>query len=284
MRTWGSEEEAWLRGSYPRGTIEETCAAFRERFGREVSRQAMYAKANKMGLHKENREDWRPAERTVRWSQEPEMSAWMLAHDHGQRIDDLASEFEARWGFRLNRSQVSLFRSSHGTQSRRSYGGGRPSVPVGSERDTGKGYVIVKVAEHPGVAQSKDNWRPKHWVAWERANGRPVPDGCEVMAADRDRTNCDPDNLLIVDKAVVGIINGQHLDYWDMESLRAAVALARLIMARTDLENAPRRCQRCGRWFTPRNRSAHSMTCPECVDAGHKASGWDRRRDAKAGA
>lgn len=97
------------------------------------------------------------AVRTVRWSREPEKQAWMEAHDRGQEVALLSMEFEGAFGFQLAGSQVSLWRSTNGRQARRSHGGGKPPSPIGSERDTGRGYVLVKVAEHPRVPQSKDN-------------------------------------------------------------------------------------------------------------------------------
>lgn len=140
------------------------------------------------------------AVRAVRWSREPEKQAWMEAHDRGQEAALLSKEFEGAFGFPLAGPQVSLWRSTNGRQARRSHGGGKPPSPVGSERDSGRGYVLVKVAEHPRVPQSKDNWRMKHVLAYERAHG-PVPEGCVVVFADRDHSNFSPGNLVAVPRS-----------------------------------------------------------------------------------
>lgn len=168
------------------------------------------------------------AVRTVRWSREPEKQAWMEAHDRGQEAALLSMEFEGAFGFPLAGSQVSLWRSTNGRQARRSHGGGKPPSPVGSERDTGRGYVLVKVAEHPRVPQSKDNWRMKHVLAYERAHG-PVPEGCVVVFADRDHSNFSPGNLVAVPRSLLGLLNGPGAPEWrDAETLSAAVAAVSL--------------------------------------------------------
>lgn len=168
------------------------------------------------------------AVRTVRWSREPEKQAWMEAHDRGQEAALLSMEFEGAFGFPLAGPQVSLWRSTNGRQARRSHGGGKPPSPIGSERDTGKGYVLVKVAEHPRVPQSKDNWRMKHVLAYERAHG-PVPEGCVVVFADRDHSNFSPGNLVAVPRSLLGLLNGPGAPEWrDAETLSAAVAAVSL--------------------------------------------------------
>jgi hypothetical protein len=109
----------------------------------------VYVKANRMGLHKApvgGRAD--RAERTVCWSKEPEMEAWMMEHDRGQRIDELQREFRERWGFGLSRGQINLFRASHGKTVRKGHGG-RHRVPVGSERPSKDGYLVI--SDKPGL-------------------------------------------------------------------------------------------------------------------------------------
>ena len=278
-RRYTPEAEAWLRANYGSGDVNDTLDAFGDRFGWRPTAQALYQKANVMGLVKRRRSDERGklVERTVRWSCEPEYDAWMRKNDRGHSIAAVADAFEAEFGFRLTRTQVSQWRARNGV-GRRSYRNNAKSVPVGTERDTGKGYVLVKVAEHAGVPMSKDNWRPRHHLAWERANGRPVPAGHEIVHADRDAYNDDPANLVAVEKRLVGIINGNALGYWDAESLSVAVARARLMSRVRELESgSARTCGVCGREFEPTAaQSAYPkpvQTCPECLAAGRKARG-----------
>ena len=170
-----------------------------------------------------------------------------------------------------------------GTAERRDWSGHRDgkSKPIGTRRDTGKGYVLVKVREHPDVPGTRDNWEMEHVVAWERANGRRLPEGCQVMFADNDHSNLGPDNLVAVPKELAGIMNSIGVSWSDRESLEECVAIAALRHRARDVEMRPRRCAVCGREFVPRSReSRDSMTCPDCVDAGHKAV---KRRSAGTG-
>lgn len=205
------------------------------------------------------------------------MCAWMLEHDHG-RIPDTIDAFEAAFGFRLSRGQVSTFRTTHGTASRR----GRHwfDVPVGTVRDTSKGYRLVKVRELPEVPGSKDNWEPEHHLAYKEAYG-PIPEGHVVMAADGDAHNVDPENLVAVPKRLTGILNNGPR-WHDRESLLAAVALAKTRKAIRDLEFAtPRRCAVCGREFVPpreKDEAYNQKTCEPCLAAGRKANKHSRYR------
>ena len=282
-------DDAWLRERYPRMTdIDMLADDYEREFGWRPSKHAIYAKANRMGLHKEpvaGREN--RAERTIRWSSEPEMSAWMLEHDHGQRMDDLMAEWRDRWGFGISRGQVNLFRASHGTQRRHNHGGGRPRVPVGTERVSKDGYIVVKVREEAAVPMSKDNWVLKHVHVYEQAHGS-VPDGCSVYFADGDRRNFDPDNLVAVPRRLVGILSGGSIPRWhDAESLKACVALAELKSAQARvMARAVRTCGVCGARFVPDEAHVASgvtkiRTCPACLAAGRKAGRWDRRGDER---
>ena len=276
MRAWDAEQEAWLAERYADEHAGALGRAFRERFGFRRTASSIYQKANEMGLLKAPRDLPDRAVRTVRWSAEPEMQAWMEANDRGQSLTVLSREFCERFGFPLARPQINLWRSANGRQTRRDHGGGRRQLPVGTERDTGRGYVVVKVAERPSVPQSKDNWRMKHVMAWERENG-PLPEGYDVMFGDRDHSNMDPSNLVAVPHRMMAQLNGPRAPEWhDAESLKSAVALCELHMATVKAEGElPRECGVCGRMFSPRGPSERKklQTCPECLAAGKKAKG-----------
>lgn len=284
-------DEAWLRERYPRMTdINELLDDCEREFGWRPSKTAVYVKANRMGLHKEpvsGRGD--RAERTIRWSKEPEMERWMLEHDRGQRMDDLMAEWRERWGFGISRGQVNLFRASHGTQRRNSHGGGRPRVPVGTERESKDGYIVVKVREHADVPMSKDNWELKHVHVYERAHGA-VPEGHVVYFADGDRRNFDPSNLVAVPRRLVGILNAPGMPRWaDAESLEACIALAEIKSAQQGvMARAVRTCGVCGRPFAPdaahvRDGNVGIRTCPACLAAGHKWKGERQYGRARLG-
>ena len=271
------EEVAWLEAHVPRLTAPEVVCAFRERFGWAPGVPALQVWASKRHL-RFGRHSERAIERAthaVRWSQEPEMEAWMLEHDRGQSTRAISEAFEERFGFPLSRPQISLFRSSHGTQIRRSHGGGRPKRPVGFERVGKDGYILVKVREEPTVAQSKDNWRFKHWIAWEEANGREVPPDHVIYFVNGDIRDFRPENLICVHRRyMTSLGNMRPSGGWpDRETLLAAIQLADLETAIVDVKNRPRPCAICGATFTPdpHNRYSQQNACRACLDAGHKA-------------
>lgn len=285
-RKYTSEACAWLADNYGGGDVHDTLDAFEERFGWRPTPQALYQKAFKLGLVKRPKADARGrlVERRIRWTCEPEMDAWMREHDRGHSIAAVQDAFEAEFGFRPAKVQISQWRARNGVGRKRNKGRSYNVVPVGTERDTGKGYILVKVAERSEVPMAKTNWRPRHHLVWESEHGEPVPDGCEIVHADRDYRNDSPDNLVAVDKALVGIINGNGLAYWDAESLSVAVARARLMRKAREVESGGRReCAVCGQMFEPTPEQAKYakpvQTCPACLAAGKKSRG--RRGDGE---
>lgn len=74
---------------------------------------------------------------------------------------------------------------------------------VGAERVNIDGYIEIKVAE-------PRTWRPKHRVLWEAENG-PVPAGSVLIFADGDKTNTAIDNLILVTRAELAVLNKNRL-------------------------------------------------------------------------
>ena len=266
----------WLAEHYPRMTdVHQLIDDYERDHGWRPTKHAIYSCANRRGIKRQpvtGRQD--RAERTIRWSKEPEMEAWMLEHDHGQRMDALQAEWREHWNFNISRNQVNVFRASHGVTRRHARGGGRKPVPVGTERPSKDGYVVIKFRDDATVPMSKDNWKLKHVWAWEQANG-PLPEGYNVYFADGDNRNFDPANLVAVPRRLVGVMNNLRasgVTWHDAQTLEAVVHLAEIRVAQNDLTaSAPRVCAICGRTFTNATRrkgAVNATTCPECVEAG----------------
>jgi len=279
----GESGREWLRENYAHGTINDTLDAFEAEFGWRPHKRTVYVMASRMGLRKElNRQDPRirtdRAQVRIRWSNEPEMSAWMAEHA-ASSFQDVIEGFEAEFGIRLSRGQVNQFRAANGIRNKPGHGGKRRR-PVGSERET-KGGILVKVAEEATVPMSKDNWRFKHHIAYEDAYG-PIPDGHQVWAVDGDKRNCDPGNLVAVDSRLVGAINQARSDgrfeWHDRETMLACIALAELEVGINDAEHSiERTCGVCGGKFVePEDRrrwGKRTQTCPDCLARGKRARG-----------
>lgn len=107
--------------------------------------------------------------------------------------------------------------------------GNKPAnhAPVGTERvRPTNGYVWVKIAE-------PKTWRMKQLVVWEEAHG-PIPKGMMIYFKDRDRTNCELDNLMLVERRLIGALNRSGLSQYGGELAEIAVDTARLQIAAND--------------------------------------------------
>lgn len=90
--------------------------------------------------------------------------------------------------------------------------------PVGSERVNVDGYVETKVAE-------PNKWRLKHQVVWEEHNGS-IPKGYAVIFGDGNPQNLDINNLILVSRKQLLILNRNKLIQKDADLTRTAVIIA----------------------------------------------------------
>ena len=98
-------------------------------------------------------------------------------------------------------------------------------VPVGSERINADGYVDVKIQD----GKLQKNWKPKHIIIWEKANG-PVPDGHVLIFADGDRLNVTLDNLILVSRRELAVMNRRGLISQDSALTKTGVLVADVLL------------------------------------------------------
>ena len=141
--------------------------------------------------------------------------------------------------------------------------------PIGYERLSRDGYIEVKVRDsatdgvQPKVpGQFNCNYRMKHHVVYEQAHG-PIPEGCNIVFANGDKTDFSPENLVAVPRRLWAQIVRHDMRYFDAESLSACMKLAELKICISKAEKAPRSCKKCGEEFAP--RYAHQRTCDTCL-------------------
>jgi hypothetical protein len=82
--------------------------------------------------------------------------------------------------------------------------------PVGDERINVCGYIEVKYQQKPGPVKNK--WKSKHALIWEKTNGK-IPKGHVVIFADGNKRNFDINNLLLVSRKELVVMNKKHLIY-----------------------------------------------------------------------
>ena len=275
---WTPEIKARLAELWPGDFNRNVVDAINAEFGTDFTLRAANVVASKMGLRKRpERRAPRRAARQVRWDREPEMDAWMAANDGGRPTLEVSGDFAAAFGFPLSGNQITDWRRRRDRLTKQGFCHGR-EAPLGAERLVDGKYVLVKVRERPQVPGSRDNWELKHVLAWERANGRRLPEGSCVFIADGDLGNLDPGNLVEVPRDLVAVLNNRDVcpPWSNADELRASMALAMLRRAEVAAESrVPRTCGVCGREYTTSEGSPHAKrTCPQCRAAGKKASRW----------
>lgn len=288
---WTEDEDEWLREWYPR-LSNAALAEFKAKDGWPRSEAAILGRARKLGLVKDPSAGYvRRCRMPTIWT--PERDAWFRDFVPGHTEREISAEHERVFGFPLRTGQIANRKGKLGIRSGTHGGRFAPgSVPhnkgrtwdeMGISRETRErmlahafrlgnrppnagellderfvdGFWEVKV-DCRDAKNPMDYWVSRARFEWERANGRPWPEGCRALHLDRDPLNDDADNIEpIPDELwpmVCGAVRGQ-LPWHDRETLRAAVAYARITLRRSELERERRRVE--GRpWACDRARYA----------------------------
>ena len=108
--------------------------------------------------------------------------------------------------------------------------------PLGSERITADGYVEVKINEpNPYVPGQMTRWKLKHLYLWIKENG-PLPAGHILTFLDGDKENCEPDNLMLISRAVSVYLNRNGYGDLAGELKLMAIALAKVTQKASQLK------------------------------------------------
>ena len=100
--------------------------------------------------------------------------------------------------------------------------------PVGSERINKDGYIEIKVAE-------PRKWELKHRYIYKKHYGE-IPEGYNVMFADKNKLNFDINNLILVSKSEDLIMNNNKLIFEEKELTKTGLLIAKLIAKKAELE------------------------------------------------
>lgn len=95
--------------------------------------------------------------------------------------------------------------------------------PVGSERICSKdGYTLIKVQDEGSYPE---RWKLKHQVIWEEVNG-PVPEDHVLLFADQDKRNISLDNLILISRAQLALLNKNNLLHKKRELTELGITMA----------------------------------------------------------
>lgn len=185
-----------------------------------------------------------------------EEAMFIISHARENSQQELADLMNAKFGLNLEKSQIAAYIKNHHIYTGRTgqfskghvpankgkhphHTGGEATQfrpwhqpanhrPVGSERINSQGYAEVKVAE-------PKTWKMKHVLIWEAANG-PVPDGHVVIFGDGNRLNFSLDNLVLISKRELLVLNRKGLIQHDTELTKSGILVAQLILKYADRE------------------------------------------------
>ena len=76
-------------------------------------------------------------------------------------------------------------------------------------------------------------WRHKHKVIWEEKHG-PIPRGHALLFADQNKQNIQIDNLILITKSQLAILNTNQLLHNDAELNKTGIIMADLIKTISD--------------------------------------------------
>ena len=99
---------------------------------------------------------------------------------------------------------------------------------VGSERVNRDGYVEIKT-------KNPSTWELKHRYIYKKHYGE-IPKGYNVIFADTNKTNFNIDNLILVSKSEMSILNGNKLIYEDKELTKVGVNIAKVLAKVSDIK------------------------------------------------
>lgn len=174
----------------------------------------------------------------------------------GMPSQELADLINEKFGLDINTSQVKSYKRNHGIQSgltgkfekghspankgkkypgtgnKTSFKKGRHpenKLTVGSEKPNGDGYIYRKIAE-PNV------WKSKHKLIYEEFNG-PIPEEHVIIFADGNRRNFDIDNLVMISKSKLLVMNRYNLIKDDTDLTKTGLIIADIQMKTSELKN-----------------------------------------------
>ncbi|MDR0497951.1 MAG: HNH endonuclease [Treponema sp.] len=168
----------------------------------------------------------------------PEEISFVKKNIKGRTYAEITDLFNERFGYNVSRSSIDRLIGNNGLRPGRdtrfkvghvpSHKGkklpgsraGKP-LPIGSERIY-RGYLFVKT----GIR----TWKPQHVLIWEQANGK-VPKGHIVLFADRNKRNFALDNLLLISRKELPVMNRCGLVSTHKELTKTGKLVADLKMA-----------------------------------------------------
>lgn len=199
-RKYNQDHVNWLKENIPGTPFKDLTQGFNECFGFSIGVSAMISLCDRFGLHNgiesKFNTGWEPTQ----------FKKGHIPANKGKK------------GVSYPGTEATQFKKGHVPANHR---------PVGSERTNVYGYVELKTAE-------PKTWRAKHVTIWEAANG-PVPTGHALIFADGNKLNFTLDNLLLVSRKQLAVLNKFKLIGVYKDLTQSGILAADILMKCTEL-------------------------------------------------
>lgn len=258
------EIEDFVRQMAPLLRDRELAVAVNEKFGTEFTANKMKSYRGNHGIRNykkqlSHEEYWKYQ---TRWP--AGMFEFIRDNSWGISSEEMANMVNEKFGTNFNKHRMKVFRAKYGIRSgvtgwfqkgrppatkgktieeickndpeklakvRESWfrKGNRPAneKPVGAIVMTPDGYLIRK-KQMEGTQWER--WEFLHRAVWEEHNG-PIPEGMAVIFRDRDKRNCDINNLMLAQKAEVAVMTKKG--YWSEDPDLTETALYTIRLQQT---------------------------------------------------
>lgn len=225
------EQLEFIRTGYKTMPLSELAPLFNTRFNLNVTWKTLNSAAANHGITCGRNAGERivPCRLYIK-----EQAEFLRKNYPGRSLKELTDLFNARFGENKTERQIKTFvHNRHITSGRtgRFEGGHRPwnrgkkgyiganrtsfkkgnippnRKPLGAERiDSKDGYIQKKIAEKDPYTGFPTRFKNKHVHIWEMAHG-PVPKGQVVAFKDGDMTNCILENLMMIPRSELLVLN-----------------------------------------------------------------------------
>lgn len=249
-----TEHLEFLRSGYQSINTCDLTKVFNERFGLEKTETAIRSALKNYNIKCGRAPKDRFINRIRLFT--AEQKSFVRTEYKNSSLADLVRVFNDRFGTTRTRKQMRCFVKNHGIISGRtgfyekghepwnvgtkghgltgpnksSFKNGHVPAnikPIGSERTTRDGFIEIKVAEYNPYTGFPTRYKHKHIHVYEQKNG-PVPKGMVVAFRDSDKTNCEPENLMLISRAELLMLNRHGYKEMPAELKPSVLALSKL--------------------------------------------------------
>ena len=220
------EKLNWLRENYDNyDTVVELTKKFNEKFSCSKEPYAIGKQCSKLGLKKD-------------FGYTEEQKQWLIDnYDSYDAVVDLAKEFIDVFGLERNYKSIAdyCFRKLGLNKDINKKVVPNKKYKVGDEKFEG-GYYYIKVKEYERTGKfdnkkQKQCWKQKQRVIWENYHNQEIPDDCQIVFLNGDRSDFNIENLYCVKKKYLPYMERNHWFSDNPELTLTAIKLCELIYA-----------------------------------------------------